>query len=60
MAIVARLEEAILIAIWRLKDNACGVTINKRVSKSLQKAYSPGSLYSSWINFSGRGTSSKP
>jgi len=45
MSLITRLEEAILIAIWRLKDNAYGVTINKRVSKSLQKNYSLGSLY---------------
>ena len=45
MAIITRLEEAILIAIWRLKGNAYGVTINKRVSQSLQKDYSLGSLY---------------
>jgi len=45
MAIITRLEEAILIAVWRLKDNAYGVTINRRVSTSLQKSYSLGSLY---------------
>lgn len=45
MAIITRLEEAILIAVWKLKDTAYGVTINKRVSKSLQKNYSLGSLY---------------
>jgi PadR family transcriptional regulator PadR len=45
MAIITRLEEAILIAIWRLEDNAYGVTINKHVSKSLKKNYSMGSLY---------------
>jgi DNA-binding PadR family transcriptional regulator len=45
MNIITRLEEAILIAIWRLKDNAYGVTINKQVSESLQKRYSMGALY---------------
>ena len=45
MNIITRLEEAILIAIWRLKDNAYGVTINKHVSQSLKKSYSLGALY---------------
>jgi DNA-binding PadR family transcriptional regulator len=45
MNIISRLEEAILIAIWRLKDNAYGVTINKHVSRSSKKNYSMGALY---------------
>ena len=45
MNIITRLEEAILIAIWRLKDDAYGVTINKQVSDSLKKNYSMGALY---------------
>jgi DNA-binding PadR family transcriptional regulator len=45
MDIITRLEEAILIAIWRLKDNAYGVTINRQVSKSSRKEYSLGALY---------------
>ncbi len=45
MNIITRLEEAILIAIWRLEDNAYGVTINKHVSRSSKKNYSMGALY---------------
>ena len=45
MKIITRLEEAILIAVWRLKDNAYGVTINQQVSKSSKKNYSMGALY---------------
>jgi PadR family transcriptional regulator PadR len=45
MNIITRLEEAILIAIWKLEDNAYGVTINKHVSRSFKKSYSLGSLY---------------
>jgi len=33
------------MAIWRLKDNAYGVTINKEVSKRSGKNYSMGALY---------------
>jgi PadR family transcriptional regulator PadR len=45
MNIITRLEEAILIAIWRLEGNAYGVSINKHVSGSFKKNYSLGSLY---------------
>jgi hypothetical protein len=37
MNIITRFEQAILIAIWRLEDNAYGVTINKQV-KAYQKS----------------------
>jgi PadR family transcriptional regulator PadR len=45
MNIITRLEEAILIAIWKIKDNAYGVAINKQVSLSLNQNYSLGALY---------------
>ncbi len=45
MNIITRLEEVILLAIWKLKDNAYGVTIVKEVSKLTNKKYTMGSLY---------------
>ena len=45
MNIITLLEEAILIAIWRLQDNAYGVTINKSVSEFLNREYTLGALY---------------
>ncbi|MFC1514221.1 PadR family transcriptional regulator [candidate division KSB1 bacterium] len=45
MEIITRLEEVILMAVWRLKDNAYGVSINKEVSGRTGKNYSMGSLY---------------
>jgi len=45
MEIVTRLEEIILIAIWKLKENAYGVSINMEVSKIYGKDYTMGSLY---------------
>lgn len=45
MKFITRLEEAILIAIFRLEDNAYGVTINKQVSELSKKDYSMGALY---------------
>jgi PadR family transcriptional regulator, regulatory protein PadR len=45
MELITRLEEIILISIWRLKNNAYGVTINKEVSERSRKKYSMGALY---------------
>jgi len=45
MDIITRLEEAILIAIWRLEENAYGVTINREVGASFHKKYTMGALY---------------
>ena len=45
MYLITRLEEVILMSIWRLKDNAYGVTINKEVSERSNKKYSIGALY---------------
>ena len=45
MDIITRLEEIILISIWKLKDNAYGVTINEEVSQKSGKNYSMGALY---------------
>ena len=45
MDIISRLEEAILIAVWKLSENAYGVTINKHVSESFNKKYTMGALY---------------
>ena len=45
MEFITRLEEIILIAIWKLKEEAYGVSINKHVSKLTGKNYTIGSLY---------------
>ena len=45
MEFVTRLEEMLLIAIWKLKEEAYGVSINKHVSKLSDKNYTIGSLY---------------
>ena len=38
-------EEIVLAAIWKLKDNAYGVTIRKQVAGVTQKAVIYGTLY---------------
>jgi PadR family transcriptional regulator, regulatory protein PadR len=45
MEYLTRLEEAILIAVLRLEDDAYGVTINREVSRMVGKSYTLGALY---------------
>jgi DNA-binding PadR family transcriptional regulator len=39
-------EIIFLLAIWRLEDNAYGVTIRKQIAKVTRKTYTYGTLYS--------------
>ena len=43
---LTKTEEILLIAIWRLKDNAYGVKIRQHVSDLLKKEFTYGNLYS--------------
>jgi PadR family transcriptional regulator PadR len=45
MDLLTRLEEAILIAVLKLKDSAYGVPINREVSKIFGRTYTMGGLY---------------
>ena len=45
MELLTRLEEAILIAVIRLEDEAYGVAVNREVSRMFGKAYTMGALY---------------
>jgi DNA-binding PadR family transcriptional regulator len=45
MDLLTRLEEAILIAVLKLGDNAYGVPINREVSKIFGRNYTMGGLY---------------
>lgn len=45
MDLTTRLEEAILIAVWSLREDAYGISINKWVSQSTRKNYTMGALY---------------
>ena len=42
---ISKAEEMILLAIYRLKDNAYGVTIRKKIIETAQKDYTYGTLY---------------
>ena len=39
-------EEMVLLAVWKLKDNAYGVTIRKQVSRATNRIFPYGTLYS--------------
>lgn len=46
MKYLTKSEEILLLAIWRLKENAYGVTIRKQVEKMTQEEITYGTLYS--------------
>ena len=43
---LSKIEEILLVAIWRLKDQAYGVRIRQHVSRVLGKEFTYGNLYS--------------
>ena len=45
MKYLSRQEELLLLAIWRLKNNAYGVTIRKFVTEFTKKYWSIGAIY---------------
>jgi PadR family transcriptional regulator PadR len=47
MKILSRLEEIVLLSIWRLQDNAYGITILDEVQKATEKTWLTGSIYAS-------------
>lgn len=47
MKLVSRIEEIILLAIWRLQDDAYGITILEEVEKATGKTWLTGSIYAS-------------
>ena len=47
MRLLSRLEEIIILSIWRLQDNAYGITILDEVEKATGKTWLTGSIYAS-------------
>lgn len=45
MILLSRSEEIVLLAIWKLKDNAYGVTICEQVSQDTGHDWSFGAIY---------------
>lgn len=45
MKILSRAEELVLLSVWRLQDDAYGVTIRKHIIESTQVEWSIGAIY---------------
>ena len=45
MKLLSRIEEIILLSIWRLQDNAYGMTIRQEVIKTTGKNWLLGAIY---------------
>ena len=45
--ILSRADELVLLTIWRLQDNAYGVTIRKQIMESTGHDFSVGAIYDS-------------
>lgn len=45
MKLLSRSEEVVLLSIWRLQDEAYGVSIRKQVSKATGRDWSIGAVY---------------
>ncbi len=45
MDIITRTEELILLTVWRLRDNAYGITIRKHLKDAAGLDYSIGGIY---------------
>jgi DNA-binding PadR family transcriptional regulator len=47
MKLISRIEELILVSIWRLQDQAYGLSILESMTRSTGKTWLTGSVYSS-------------
>lgn len=47
MSILSRAEEMVLLTVWRLQDEAYGVTIRKHIIKTSETDWSVGAIYDS-------------
>ena len=45
MKILSRAEELVLLSVWKLQDNAYGVTIRKHIIQQTQTEWSIGAIY---------------
>ena len=45
MNFLSRLEELLLLTIWKLKDDAYGVTIREQIEKQTNKKWLSGAIY---------------
>ncbi len=45
MQFLSRIEEIILLAVWKLQDNAYGITIQEQVAKDTGTKWMSGAIY---------------
>jgi DNA-binding PadR family transcriptional regulator len=45
MVVISKAEEMVLLAIWRLGDEAYGVSVRRQIRKDTRKDYTYGTLY---------------
>ena len=45
MKFLSRIEEILLLAIWKLKDNAYGISIREQVEKDTNMSWLSGAIY---------------
>ena len=55
MSELSKAEEVALVAIWRLQDNAYGVTIKNQIESDTGKEYTYGTLYGFLRQLSSKG-----
>lgn len=55
MKLLSRQEEIVLLSIWKLQDNAYGVTVREYISKITGKYWSIGAIYVPLDKLSERG-----
>ncbi len=55
MILLSRAEEILLIAIWKLSDDAYGVTIRERIFKDIGHYWSFGVIYKTLKKMTGKG-----
>ena len=55
MKLLSRTDEMLLLTIWRLKENAYGVTIRRLISKLTGDDWSPGAIYDPLYRLEDRG-----
>jgi PadR family transcriptional regulator PadR len=52
---LALIEEMILLSVWKLKDNAYGVTLRQHISEKTKRLFPYGTLYSTLDKMVGNG-----
>ena len=48
MNFLSRIEEILLLAIWKLKDNAFGIAIREQVEQDTGMSWMSGAIYDSF------------